>query len=65
MDVGDLGTTDARSITLSKAGIPSTVVGVPVRNLHSTISIASFKDVENCIKLLELLLKKPPKVCEV
>jgi endoglucanase len=63
LDVSDVGTTDALSISVSKGGIPTTVVGVAVRNLHTTIGIASMRDIENGIKLLSELLKNPPKVC--
>jgi endoglucanase len=65
LDVSDVGTTDALSISVSKGGIPTTVVGVAVRNLHTTIGIANIKDIENGIKLLSELLKNPPKVCIV
>lgn len=64
-DVGDKGMTDALSISLSREGVPATVIGVAVRNLHSTIGIASMKDIENTIRLLEELLSNPPKVCLV
>lgn len=64
-DVGDKGTTDALSISLSREGVPATVIGIAVRNLHSTIGMASLKDIENAIALLEELLSNPPKVCIV
>ncbi len=62
-DVGDKGTTDALSISLSREGVPATVVGASVRNIHSTIGMANMKDIENTIKLLEEFIKNPPKVC--
>jgi len=62
-DVSDGGTTDALNISLSKGGIPTTVMGVAVRNLHSTISIGHKKDIDGLIKILEQLLKTPPKIC--
>ena len=61
----ELGTTDAALIQTTAGGIPSTALCIPVRNLHTTISIASLKDVQATILLLEELLKKPPKVCLV
>lgn len=63
LEVSDFGTTDALSISFEKGGIPTAVVGVAVRNLHTTIGIAHLQDIHNCIKLLEELLKNPPKVC--
>ena len=60
LEVVDVGTTDATSIMFSKGGVPSTVISIPVRNLHSTIGISSFDDITNAIELLEKLLKEPP-----
>jgi endoglucanase len=65
LDVSDIGTTDAMTISLSRGGVPATVVGVPIKNHHSTVSVASMKDINNAIKLLSVLLKNPPKVCFV
>ena len=65
IDVSDSGTTDAMNISISKGGVPSSVVGVAVRNLHTTFGIAHKKDIDNTIKLLHELLIKPPKLCLV
>lgn len=64
-DVGELGTSDALNISISRGGVPSAVLGVAIRNIHTTISIANKKDIENTIKILELLLRDPPRVCIV
>ena len=64
-DVSDLGTTDALSISISKEGIPTAVVGFPVKSLHTASSMAHTDDMDNAIKLLEKLLRNPPKVCIV
>ncbi|MBI4896520.1 MAG: M20/M25/M40 family metallo-hydrolase [Candidatus Aenigmarchaeota archaeon] len=60
-DVSDLGTSDALTISISRGGIPTAMIGVPVRNIHSTIGIASLKDIDNLIRILYALLKDPPK----
>lgn len=65
LEVSDAGTTDALSISLSREGAPTAVVGVPVRNMHTAGGIAHMDDVKNAIKLLEVLLRNPPKVCLV
>ena len=65
LEVADVGTTDAMNISISRSGVPSTVIGVAVRNLHTTASFASQKDIKHCIELLFELLKKPPKICMV
>lgn len=64
-DVSDVGTTDALNISISKGGVPSTVLGVAVKNLHSTVGIADLKDVEHTIQLILELLKDPIKTCVV
>lgn len=61
--VDDFGTTDATRIMMARGGIPSTCVGIALRNIHSTIAIASLKDIEWSIELLYHLLRNPPKVC--
>ncbi|MBI4739395.1 M42 family metallopeptidase [Candidatus Woesearchaeota archaeon] len=63
--VDEEGTTDATKIMISRGGIPSTVIAIPVRNIHSTIGIACMQDIRDAIKILEDLLKKPPRVCIV
>ncbi len=63
--VSDSGTTDALSISLSRGGVPSSVIGIAVRNMHSTVGIAYLQDIVECIGLLEELLKNPPKTCLV
>jgi endoglucanase len=60
-DVSDLGTTDALNISISKGGVPVTVLGVAVKNIHSTAGIADLNDVECAIELLVHLLENPIK----
>ena len=62
LDVSEAGTTDALSISLSKGGIPTTAVGVPVRNIHTNFGVVNTKDIKNCVKLLYELIKKHPKM---
>ena len=65
LEVTDVGTTDAYSISVTKGGVPSTVIGVPIRNLETTISIAHKRDISDTIELLTELLRKPPVKCLV
>ncbi len=62
LDVSDIGTTDALAISVSKGGVPTASVGVVVKNIHTTVGIASMKDINNAIKLLYELLKEPHNV---
>ena len=65
LEVTEAGTTDASKIMLAKGGVPSTVISTAIRNIHSTISIASLEDIKNSINLLAEGLKNAPKVCIV
>jgi endoglucanase len=62
LEVSDMGTTDALYMSISKGGLPATAVGVPIRNPHSTISIANLKDIKNCARLLKAYLEHPPSL---
>ncbi|MDO8556596.1 MAG: M20/M25/M40 family metallo-hydrolase [Nanoarchaeota archaeon] len=63
LDVADEGTTDALTISIAKGGIPTTVLGVPVRNLHTTTSVAHTDDIDQCVIILEEILKNPDPTC--
>lgn len=63
LEISEFGTTDASIISLSKGGVPSTVVSVPMRNLHTTVGIVHKRDIENAIRLLTELLLNPPVRC--
>jgi len=45
------GTTDAARIALSREGVPSGVLSIPTRYIHSPASLLSLVDLENTIKL--------------
>jgi endoglucanase len=62
-DVSEGGTTDALSISLSKGGVPVGVIGIPVKNMHTTVGIACYNDIDSAIKLMILFSNNPPKNC--
>jgi putative aminopeptidase FrvX len=62
LEVGHGGTTDASSIHLSRGGIPSTVISVPVRYIHSPVEVADLRDMEASAKLLLEALKGKPEL---
>jgi putative aminopeptidase FrvX len=45
--------TDTDSIFQSKQGIPSALVSIPLRYMHSTVEMVDLRDVESCIRLLK------------
>lgn len=52
VETGSRTHTDADSVFVSGEGIPSGVVSIPLRNMHSTIELAELADLEACIRLL-------------
>lgn len=52
MEILEFGGTDSGAIHLNKEGVPSGVISVPTRYVHSTVEMASKDDINNCTKLL-------------
>ena len=52
MEVLEFGGTDSGAIHVSREGVPSGVISVPTRYVHSTIEMAAKDDIVNCTKLL-------------
>ncbi len=50
--------TDGDKVNLSGEGVPIALVSIPLRYMHSSVEIASWRDLENCIELIsEFLLQ--------
>lgn len=58
MEVLEFGGTDSGAIHVNKEGVPSGVISIPTRYVHSTIEMASKNDIINCTKLLIKFLEK-------
>lgn len=58
LEVLEFGGTDSGAIHLSRAGVPSGVLSIPSRYVHSPSEMVSSKDVENAILLLTKILEK-------
>ena len=56
------GLTDAGKIQLTREGVPSSVVSVPCRYIHSPTSLLKLDDIANTVRLLEAFLKNPAKI---
>jgi len=61
LETGLRGTTDAARIALTKEGVPSGVISIPTRYIHSPASIVSLEDLENSVKLAVAAVKNVPK----
>jgi putative aminopeptidase FrvX len=44
--------TDTDAFAYSNAGVPSSLISLPLRYMHTTVEMAHKDDVENCIKLI-------------
>jgi endoglucanase len=54
-----IGGTDARAIQLTRAGVPSGCISVPVRYVHSPSEMVDYSDVQNTVRLLTAVLRTP------
>ncbi|MBE5396415.1 MULTISPECIES: M42 family metallopeptidase [Brevibacillus] len=57
-DIMPGGGTDAGKIHMAHNGVPSMVISVPARYIHSHVSIVHRDDLDNAVKLLVSLIKK-------
>lgn len=57
MEVLEFGGTDAGAIHLTRAGIPSGVLSIPCRYIHSANETVDSRDLENSVKLLTKILE--------
>lgn len=53
------GTTDARAIQVTRAGVPAGCVSIPTRYIHSPSEMADLGDINDSLKLLQELLRNP------
>jgi tetrahedral aminopeptidase len=59
LEVLEGGTTDARAIQLTRAGVPVGCLSIPTRYLHSPSEMVDYQDVQNSVTLLVNLLTQP------
>lgn len=56
------GGTDAGKIHISREGVPSSVISVPCRYIHSPTSLLKLEDIENTIKLIDVFIRNSANV---
>jgi len=61
LETGLPGSTDAARISLTREGVPSGVISIPTRYIHSPASMLSLKDAENAVRLTVAAVQKIPK----
>jgi tetrahedral aminopeptidase len=62
LEILEGGTTDARSMQISRAGVPVGCLSIPCRYIHSPSEMVDYGDVQNAVKLLLELLGQPVKL---
>lgn len=61
LETGIRGATDASRIALSREGVPSGIISVPARYIHSPAGILDLNDVKLAIKLAIAAIRKIPQ----
>jgi len=61
LETGLHGTTDASKIALTREGVPSGVISIPTRYIHSPASMLSLRDVNNTIELVITAIRNVTK----
>ncbi len=59
LEILDAGSTDARMMQVSRAGMPAGVISIPCRYVHSPSEMVDYQDVLDSVKLLKALLSNP------
>jgi len=58
-EVLQAGSTDARAIQLTRAGVPTGALSLPARYIHSPSEMVDVRDLQGAVKLLVALLREP------
>ncbi|MFA7572902.1 MAG: M20/M25/M40 family metallo-hydrolase, partial [Lutispora sp.] len=58
LEILEAGGTDSGAIHITRSGVPSGVISIPCRYVHSPSEMVSVKDVESAIELLCKILQK-------
>jgi putative aminopeptidase FrvX len=59
LEILEGGTTDARAMQISRAGVPAGCLSIPCRYVHSPSEMVDFDDVQNAVRLLVELVSHP------
>ena len=57
-----VGSTDAREIQISRAGVMAGALSIPCRYVHSASEMVDINDLKNSVKLLTAMLNKPVSI---
>jgi endoglucanase len=59
LEILEHGSTDARAIQVSRAGVPVGCLSIPCRYIHSPSEMVDYEDAQNAVRLLTALLHGP------
>jgi putative aminopeptidase FrvX len=59
LEIFRFGTTDAQAVQAVREGVPSGGLLIPARYVHSQVEMVDLRDVEQAVKLLVELIKRP------
>jgi endoglucanase len=59
LEILEGGTTDARAIQVTRAGVPTGCLSIPCRYVHSPSEMVDYNDVQNAVGLLVKLVSQP------
>lgn len=62
LEILEGGTTDARAMQLTRAGVPAGCLSIPCRYIHSPSEMVDFSDVQNAVRLMLQLVKAVPEL---
>jgi endoglucanase len=65
LDVADGGTTDGTAIHLTRSGIPTGVLSVATRYIHSPVEVLSLTDIDKGAELMARAMETAPKYFKV
>jgi endoglucanase len=65
LEVLEGGTTDARAMQLTRAGVPAGCLSIPCRYIHSPSEMVDFNDVQNGVKLMTELISNPVTLADL
>jgi putative aminopeptidase FrvX len=62
LEILEGGSTDARAMQLTRAGVPAGCLSIPCRYVHSPSEMVDFEDVQHAVELLVELVSHPVKL---
>jgi endoglucanase len=62
LEILKMGSTDASAIQLTRAGVLAGCLSIPCRYIHTPSEMIDQQDVDNAVKLMLALLRKPLEI---